>query len=201
MAFRLPRSTALLALLLALALPATAFACPIAIRTIGPLPITGTDLRRPVNRTTTREAWGLDESWVATRPVVSQIVKLRSGRVVNNVSYAKQQAISIDARGPHDTGWMYINDFDDTTPECQMLGEIEYQTPKIRVRQTATEVRIIATAQKTVGDRTGCILGPDNGVRQCPNLARVIVRLAKPLGNRKLVLESYPEATAPTTTT
>jgi hypothetical protein len=62
----------------------------------------------------------------------------------------------------------------------------------VRLKQSRTQVRVSAASQRTVGDRTGCLLGPDHGVRECPNLTRVIIRIAKPLGNRKLVMEQWP---------
>jgi hypothetical protein len=182
----------LLAAALALAVPAAAFACTIPIRTIGPLGISRADLRYPVERTVTRARWGIDSSWRAVLPSVDQFVKIRHGVTVHGASYRTQRAISIDARGPEDNGWMYFDDDLDSTPPCALTGKIEWQAPRVRVRQSRTEVRIAATSQRTVGDRTGCILGPDHGVRACPNLTRSIVRLATPLGNRRLVFEQFP---------
>jgi hypothetical protein len=182
----------LLAAALAFLVPAVAFACTIPIRTIGPLDISRADLRYPVERKVTRDAWGVDTSWRAVLPSVDQFVKIRNGVTVHGASYRTQRAISIDARGPEDNGWMYFDDDLESTPPCQLTGQIEWQRPRVRVRQSSTEVRILAASQRTVGDRTGCILGPDHGIRPCPNLTRTIARLAAPLGNRKLVLEQFP---------
>lgn len=182
----------LLSLLLAVLLPAQALACPIAIRRIGPLDLEHADIRRPVLRTVTRAAWGLDASWASTRPRLSQVVVTTRSGTWYNVSYRRQQALSIDARGPFDNGWMYVDDADPDTPPCAMVGEIEWQAPRILVRQTARSVRVAAVSRRTVGDRTGCVLGPDLGVRECPNLTRTIVKLSIPLGSRPLIFEAFP---------
>lgn len=181
----------LLALLLSLALPVQAFACPIAIRRVGPLDLQRHEIRSPVTRTVARAAWGLDASWTSARPRVSQFVVTRRIGTFHGVSFASQRAISIDARGPRDTGWMYVDDDRPWTPPCTMKGEIEWQPPKVRVRESATRVRISAASQRTVGDRTGCVLGPDEGVRHCPNLTRRIILLDRPLGARELRLETF----------
>ena len=184
---------AAVALVVVLALlPAVALACPIAIRTIGPIDGSRTDLVRPVTRTTTRAAWGLDDSWTSTMPKLSQFVKLRHVGTFHGVSFRTQRALSIDARGPRDNGWMYLDDDLPETPPCQLIGQIEWQAPKIRVVQGRREIRIAATSQRTEGDRTGCILGPDLGVRPCPNLTRVVINLAQPVGRRAIVFETFP---------
>lgn len=182
-------------ILLAL-LPATALACPIAIRKVGPIKESRAHLVKPTFRVTSRESWGIDASWRSTEPRLSQFVIIRRTkdsrlRSFHGFTFREQQSLSIDARGPEDNGWMYFDDDDPNTPPCQLTGKIKYQAPKIRVIQGRKEVRVAAISQETVGDRTGCILGPDNGVRFCPNLTRVIVRLAKPLGTRKLVFETF----------
>lgn len=196
MIIRRPRfllAHAAIASVLALALvPAVALACPIPIRKVGPLEENRATLVRPVSRIVTRDAWGLDSTWVSTRPRVSQFVQVRNVGTYHGVSFREQSSISIDAYGPFDNGWMFFDDTDPATPTCALTGQIDWQKPLIRVVQGRREVRIAATAQRTVGDRTGCFLGPDFGVRECPNLTRTIVRLAKPLGTRKLVLEVFP---------
>ncbi len=174
------------------ALPATALACPIAIRRIGPLEGSRSDLIRPTPRITTRDAWKLDSSWMSTMPRLSQFITIKGVGTYHGATFKEQRALSIDARGPFDNGWMYFDDSDPDTKPCELTGQIDWQPPKIRVVQGPRQVRIVATTQRTVGDRTGCILGPDKGVRECPNLTRVIVRLAKPLGTRKLVFEVFP---------
>lgn len=192
---RRPRHVAVLAaVLLALAaalLPATALACAIAIRTIGPIDGSRADLVTPVARTVTREAWELDSSWVSTRPRLSQFVRVEGLGRFHAVSFKEQRSLSIDAYGPFDNGWMYFDGNDSDGIECALTGKIEWQQPKIRVVQGAREIRIAATAQRTVGSRDGCILGPDLGVRECPNLKRTIVGLTAPVGNRKIVFEQF----------
>jgi hypothetical protein len=175
-------------------LPAIALACPIPIRRIGPLEESRTDLVKPIGRVVTREAWGLDASWASTRPRLSQFVVVRDVGTFHGVSFKQQNNLSIDAYGPEDNGWMYFDDGDPNTKSCEVVGKLKWQAPKIRVVQGRREVRIAATAQRTIEDPTGCILGPDFGVAECPNLTRTIVRLAQPLGNRKLVLEVFPPA-------
>jgi hypothetical protein len=184
---------ALLACTLAAALlPAVALACPIAIRRVGPIEGSRSDLVRPVARVTTREAWGLDASWVSTRPRLSQFVVVRKVGTFHGVSFKEQRALSVDAYGPEDNGWMYFSDDDPMTKPCELVGQIKWRPPRIRVVQGRREVRVSASAQQVVGDRTGCILGPDTGLRKCPNLTRTVVRLAKPLGSRRLVFEVFP---------
>lgn len=183
---------ATLACVLAAALlPAIALACPIPIRRIGPLEESRTDLVRPIGRIVTRDAWGLDATWASTRPRLSQFVVVRDVGTFHGVSFKQQSNLSIDAYGPEDNGWMYFDDGDPNTAACEVVGKFKWQAPKIRVVQGRREVRIAATAQRTVADETGCILGPDFGVAECPNLTRTIIRLAKPLGERKLVLEVF----------
>jgi hypothetical protein len=182
----------LLAALTALLLPAQAFACNIPIRTIGPLDIKKGELRKPVDRATTREDWGLDDTWRSTRPRLNQYVILRHIGTYHGWSYRTQRALSIDAYGPEDDGWMYVEDSDPATPPCQMVGQIEWQAPKIKVKETTKMVRVLAVAQRTVGDRTGCILGPDQGVRDCPNLTRVVILLKSRVGDRVLSFEQIP---------
>ncbi len=181
----------LLGVLGAALLPAVALACPIPIRRIGPLEESRADLVKPTPRVTTREAWRLDSSWASTRPRLSQFVIVRKVGTFHGVTFKQQQSISIDAYGPEDNGWMYFDDDDPATKPCEVVGQIKWQAPRIRVSQGRTEVRIAATSQRIVGDTTGCILGADFGVRECPNLTRTIVQLNRPLGNRKLVLEVF----------
>jgi hypothetical protein len=178
--------------LLAALVPAVALACPIEIRRVGPVDGTRAELVLPTHRTVDRAAWRLDSSWVSTRPRLSQFVVLRGVGTYHGVSFRRQRALSIDAYGPFDNGWMYFDDADPDTPPCELTGQIEWQLPRIRVVQGRREVRIAATTQRTIGNRTGCVLGPDQGVRECPNLKRTIVRLRAPLGNRRLVFEQFP---------
>ena len=181
--------TALAMLLVLCLFEGASLACPIAIRQLGPIDAVRSDLRRPIQRQGVREDWGKDDSWASVTPRLTQFVRLRGGRNYYGWTYPKQRALSIDAYGPDDNGWTYFSDEDPLTPECQLTGQIEWQLPKISVKQTRKEVRVIATAQRTVGDRTGCILGADQGVRKCPNLARTIVLLKQQLGARKLYFE------------
>lgn len=186
-------TSALLACTLAAALvPAVALACPIPIRRIGPIDESRADLVRPTARIVTRDAWGLDGTWRSTRPRLSQFVVVTDVGTFHGVSFKEQRSLSVDAYGPEDNGWMYFDDDDPATNSCEVVGQLKWQKPKIRVVQGRREVRIAATTQKIAGDTTGCILGPDMGVRDCPNLTRAVVRLATPLGNRKLVLEVFP---------
>jgi hypothetical protein len=172
--------------------PAIVLACPIPIRRIGPLEETRADLVRPTARVTTRAAWGLDETWASVRPRLSQFVVVQDVGTFHGVSFKEQKSLSIDAYGPEDNGWTYFDDGLPETKPCEVVGQIKWQAPKVRVVQGRREVRIAATSQKIAGDTTGCILGADFGVRECPNLTRVIVQLVKPLGERKLVFEVFP---------
>lgn len=181
---------ALLAMLMLLmAAPGTALACPIPIRKIGPLKLKKSDLRSPVMRSTTARAWKVSDAWVSTRPRLSQFVRIRGLGTFHGRSYRTQRALSIDAYAPEDGGWMYFDDGDPATPRCKMVGKVEWQRPRIRVKQTKREVRVLAITRRTPGDRAGCSYGPDEGIAECPTLARSVVRLKQPVGNRKIVFE------------
>jgi hypothetical protein len=187
-----PTSIVVFATLLALVLPAQSLACTIPIRQIGPIDLHRDEVRRPVYHQVTRAAWGLDSSWVSTAPRLSQFVRTTRFGTWFNVSYARQQAISIDAPGPENNRWLYFEDDDPVTPPCALVGQIEWQKPKILVVQTPFMVRVTAVSQRTEGSREGCILGPDFGLAPCPNLTRTIIRLTAPIGNRQLRFEAYP---------
>lgn len=178
-------------MLVAAAFPAASLACPIPIREVGPVKVGRDDLQRPLARIVERSSWGLDTSWVSTRPRLSQFVLARGLGRYHAVTFPEQQALSLDARAPFDNGWLYFDDDDPETPPCQLVGRLEWEQPRIRVVQARSEIRIAATTRRTAGDRTGCVLGPDFGVAACPNLARVVFRLARPVGTRRVVLEQF----------
>ena len=184
---------ATLACVALVALPAVGFGCSIAFRVIGSVSLTSAELRRPTSRIVTREAHGLDSTWTSTQPLLNQVVQIAGGKKVRGIYYSRQRALSIDTYGPEDTGWQYFEDSDPLTPPCQMIGQIEWQRPTVFVRENASEVRIAAAAQKTVGDRTGCVYGPDGpaGRKLCPNLTRRVMLLKRPVGARKLVFEQF----------
>lgn len=173
------------------ALPAVALGCPIEIRTIGPIDAERSQLQKPLLRTVDRATWGFDRSWVSTQPRLSQFVRVRGLGRFHSVTFPKQQALSLDARGPFDNGWKYFDDDDPDTKSCELVGQIAWQRPRIHVRQGRDEVRVVAVTQRTEGDRTGCVLGPDRGEAWCPNLTRVVFRLKQPLGDRRLVMEQF----------
>lgn len=182
----------LLGVLAGAAVPAAALACSIPIREVGPVKVVRSDLQRPLVRTVDRSAWRLDASWVSTRPRLSQFVLARGVGRYHAVTFPEQQALSLDARAPFDNGWYWFEDDDPDTPPCELVGKLEWQAPRIRVVQGRREIRIAATTQRTVGDRTGCVLGPDFGVAPCPNLTTMIFRLDRPIGTRQVVLEQFP---------
>ena len=183
--------TLVASVLAAALLPAVALACSIPIRTIGPIEGSRSDLVEPRARTVTRDTWKLDPSWTSTRPRLSQFVRVAGVGTYHGVSFPEQRALSLDARGPFDNGWMYFDADPEDFVTCAMTGKIEWQKPRLRVIQGTREIRVAATSQRTVGDRTGCILGPDNGVRPCPNLTRVIYQLRAPVGTRSIIFEQF----------
>ena len=189
---RQPLQVIILALLLVLAIPVqSAFACSIAIRRLGPVDITKKQLVRPTSAVVDRAVWKRDRSWRDVRPRLEQFVRITGGYTEFGVAYPKQRALSLDAYGPEDTGWMYFDDGIAETPPCTMVGAIEWQLPRISVQQGRTEIHILASSQRTVGNRAGCLLGPDTGVRPCPNLARTVVLLKQPIGTRTIVFDSF----------
>lgn len=172
--------------------PAIGLACTIPIRTIGPVTAAKSDLQRATYRTVSRDSWRLDRSWVSTRPRLSQFVRVRGLGRFHGVTFPQQQALSLDAVGPFDNGWKFFEDDNPNTPACPLVGKIDWQPPKILVRQLKHQIRVVAVAQRTVGDRSGCILGPDFGVAECPNITRVVYRLRAPVGHRRIVFDQFP---------
>lgn len=187
---RISLSTVLVLIAL-LVLPGMAAACAIPIRKIGPVNIGVADIRTPAMTKGGPRPWKLDASWTSVRPRMSQFVQMRNGRRFHGASFSGQKAMSIDAYAPEDLGWLYVEDADPATPPCSMLGRSAWQAPRIIVRETKTRVYVAAASQPTVGDHTGCVLGPDFGVRPCPILTRRIVKLARVVGARKIVFEHW----------
>lgn len=172
-----------------LLLPGLANACNVAFRTIGPIDVRKSAIERPSFRLGARAAWKLDSSWRATRPELNQDLRVRGGGTYRGASYPKQRALSIDAPAPVDAGWRYGDDADPETPPCEIAGRGEWQAPKILVKETRRTVRIAAASQRTVGDRTGCVLGAGQDEAGCPTMTRSIVKLKRPLGNRQIHFE------------
>lgn len=188
---RLPIIIAVVLGVLALPAAATADDCVRPFRTIGPLDITRADIRTPSTVKGKRANWKLDATWTGVRPRLSQHVRLKSGKRYFGSSFSAQRAMSIDAYGPEDHGWMWVADSDPKNPPCTMIGRSAWQAPKVFVRETRTRVYVTAASQPATGDRTGCVLGPDHGTRECPLLTRNIVKLKKPVGTRKIVFEFW----------
>ena len=190
------RSARIIALALAclVAAPtAVALACaPVPIRTIRNIDASKRDIRSPVRVASTREAWGLDASWYSVQPRVTQWLHLRNGLSYYGVSFSKQLTPTVDAYAPEDHGWRYMQDPENTTQACHMAGQDAWQPPKILVKESATAIRIVAASQHTVGDASGCILGPQWGVRDCPLLTTLVPRLKRPVGKRAIRLEYFP---------
>lgn len=181
----------LAALLLAL-LPAVALAdCTVQFRTIGPVKLRVADLKRPTTRQVVHATWKLDMTWTGVQPKLNQFVAIKGRSSVFGVTYARQRDLSIDAYAPEDHGWLYVDDSDSETAPCQMVGKSAWQAPRIWVKETAKEVKILAASQHSVGDATGCVLGPDQGVRECPLLTRNVLRLKKDIGARALIFERF----------
>ena len=188
-----PRSltTTLLALVLALLVPATAIGCTIPIRTIGPVTLRTDEIVRPKTVQVDRSQWTSDAYVASTRPRLSQWVIIKGVGRLHGISYKSQKSLSIDAYGPEDHGWMYFNDDDPETRPCEMVGQLEWQPPVIRVVQGAKKIRFAATSARTKGDRMGCTYGPDLGAPECPNLTRNIIQLKKPVGDRIISMEVF----------
>lgn len=180
-----------LSLVLLLVLPSVAQACPIAFRTLGPLAIQKGEVTRPVIRNVPRTAWRVDDTWTSTRPELNQDILARGIGVYRGATYRRQRALSIDAAAPSDNGWVYADDHDPATPRCAMAGRPEWRKPVIMLRETRRVIRIAAVARRTVGDRAGCVLGGDQDASEwgCPTLTRAVLKLKRPVGERRLVFE------------
>jgi hypothetical protein len=189
---RLLLPTALVAALLACAaVPAIALGCPIPIRTIGPIDAARSDLQQPLQRTTTRQAWGMADVDVSVQPQLSQFVRLRRGGRWHGVTFPRQRVLSLDARAPFDNMWTYEQVDRPDAAVCMMVGKRAWLPPKVHIRQGRSEVRVLATSRRTPGDSNGCELVPPEGERPCPTLTRIAVRLKRPMGTRRLVFEQY----------
>ncbi|MBC7460797.1 MAG: hypothetical protein H7287_05500 [Thermoleophilia bacterium] len=189
---RIPRMLALSMALLVFAPTASALACPpIPIRTIGAIKAVKQDLRYPTYTKVARAQWNLDSTWFTVKPRMSQWVKLKNGLRFYGVSFSTQLTPSIDAYAPEDLNWLYVDDEDANTQPCLMIGQSAWQEPRIWIRENAKTIRFAAGAQHTIGDRRGCKLGPEGGMRDCPILTRTVQRLKNPVGNRTIVFETF----------
>lgn len=159
------------------------------IRTIGPVDVSRSELRRPVARTTKRADWKVGKEWSSTLPTLDQFVVTRRIGTLHGVSFSTQRSLSIDAVAPGMYGWRYVDDADQATPPCAIAGATEWREPVIRVRQGAREVRITALSTRTRGSRAGCILDTASGELPCPVLTRTVISLARPPGARRLTFE------------
>ena len=187
------RHTTCVALSILLLAPSFASACPIAFRAIGPVTVTRVEVVRPIQRNTRRSVWRLDRTWTSTSPELNQVIVARGGRTYLNATFARQDTLSIDAAAPADGGWLYGDDEDPETPPCALSGQGEWQQPRILIREHAHRIRIAAAARRTVGDRTGCVLGAGQAASDwgCPTLTRTIMKLTRPVGQRQLVFERF----------
>lgn len=182
-----------------LALPGAVLAdsgevCTEPIRTLGPVSIKKSDLVRPKARKVQRSTWTLDSSWTSVRPRLSQYVKVRAeGKIytIHAVTWPNQKTLSIDAYAPEDYNWLYVDDDNPDTAPCQMVGQSAWQPAKIYVREGKTSIAVAAASQHTVGDATGCVLGPDNGVRECPILTRSLIKLKSKVGARTIYFDRF----------
>lgn len=165
--------------------------CTKPFRQIGPVKITKADIRTPVNAKGTPKRYQLDATWTNVDLRVSQFVKIKNGPKFYGSSFSDQKAISVDAYPPEDNGWLWVDDADPKTAPCEMLGRRAWQPARIFVRETKKVVYIAAASQPTIGNHTGCVLGPDYGVAGCATISRNIMKLKSRVGKRKIVLETW----------
>lgn len=190
----LPRRLALpLVLVLAclLAAPTIAFGCTFPFRKVGPVNIGPRDIRTPVSARGRAATWKVPTTWASVDPIMSQYVQIRNGKRFFGSAFAGQTTLTIDAFGPQDFNWLYVDDEDPATAPCKLLGRNAWTNPRILVRETRARVFVAAVSAPTPGDNTGCILGPDYGTRACPLLTRRVMRLKRPIGARKIVFERW----------
>ena len=105
--------------------------------------------------------------------------------MVEGASDPTHRALSIDAAAPLNFGWTYVDDADASTPPCAIAGQPEWQPPIVMHKEDDRRVRIAAVARRTDGDRTGCEFAPGQE-RACPALTRTVIRLAAPIGTRRI---------------
>jgi hypothetical protein len=187
------RRTVCIAMSLLLLAPTLASACPIGFRSIGPVKVKRVEVVRPIHRRAARTEWKRDTTWTSTSPELNQVIVTRGGPTYVNASFARQDSLSIDAAAPADNGWVYGDDDNEDTPPCAMNGQGEWQPPVILVRENKRTIRIAAVAQRTTGDRTGCVLGGGQDASDwgCPTLTRTIMKLHNRVGNRQLIFETF----------
>ena len=173
------------------AVPSTVLGCTIPFRVLGPISVSSNSLRMPTEGVADRADYGLDESWSSTSPELNQIVHLTDRRQLRGIAYSGQRALSLDSAGPEDGGLRFTHDRNPFTAPCEIAGRAEWTMPRIIVRETATAVRIAAAYRRTPGERSGCMLAPQDEETACPNLARRIMVLKRPIGTRQLVLERF----------
>ena len=184
-------ATLLVLVALATAAPlAIADDCNIAIRSIGPFEVKRHDLRRPVLRETERGRWHLDETWTSVEPQLNQVLRTRRHGSQYNVSFAAQRTLSIDALPPDTYGWRWTDDGDPST-KCALAGQHAWQAPTVHVVEDQREVRVLAASRSTEGDPSGCSFGDSTSGLPCPNLTTTVVRLARPVGTRRIVFEQF----------
>ena len=124
-------------------------------------------------------------------PELNQRVVSRAGSVHEGQAFARQVALSIDAAAPSNNGWSYADDDDPSTAPCRMVGKAEWRQPRILIRETATEVRVLAAVRRTAGNRSGCVLGGEHAEWGCPTLTRKLMKLRRPVGERRIVFETF----------
>ncbi|MCW2955935.1 MAG: hypothetical protein JWO69_804 [Thermoleophilia bacterium] len=180
-----------LALVALLVAPSVASACTIPFRKIGPVKISRSDLRKPTFRYATATAWKVRGDFRSVRPRLTQYVVAKGIGKFFGHSYPKQLALSLDARGPDDRRWMFLDDNDPETLPCQITGQIMWTAPEFKVKETKKEVRILAVSYRNPNDATGCHFGFEMGYKGCPNLTRRVLKLKNPVGKRKIVFEEF----------
>jgi hypothetical protein len=181
-----------LAFALLLIAPTAVWACNIPIRTVGALNLSRKDLRRPIYRKVERSQWPKALAGeTSVMPTLDQFVRIKNRQSYYGVTFAWQQAFSIDAISPGYRGEVFAQDDDPQAPACALLGKYPWTAPRILVKESEREVRITAVSSPTAGDTAGCVLEQPDWDLMCPNITVSVVTTREPLGKRRLVLERF----------
>lgn len=172
-------------------LPGAALACSLAWDE--PEVVPAADIRMPVRRESSRAAWSLgDFGWVSMRPYLTGAYDVAGDSKPPRVGIAVRQQRNLSFVSDHRRGLqVFRSDADDATPACALDGQQVWTRPRLLTRVRDRAVFVVFVTRRLSGDRAGCVVKWEGG-GACEDVAIGSVRLADPLGDRRLVLDWFP---------